>query len=231
LLQASTSGIQLVIKDTHRRRDIAHSLTVATAACVASGGLLYLGYLAYTAVVAARSRHHAVDGDHLLVFGKRLRNGRPDEDFARRLRRAHKLAARRPERPLILLGGGCSGISEAQAGLHLLRDMGLPEQVPVWLEDRSQDTLENLRNARAMLSRRGPGAVLLLSNRYHLARCARLAAQLGFDYRLCAAEARFVPSPRALLRLAVEAAFLCWLDIGTRWARLIGHRRMLDRVT
>jgi hypothetical protein len=34
-----------------------------------------------------------------------------------------------------------------------------------------------------------------------------------------------------LLRIAGEAGYVCWSDIGTRWARLIGHRRMLARVT
>jgi hypothetical protein len=34
-----------------------------------------------------------------------------------------------------------------------------------------------------------------------------------------------------LLRIAGEAAYVCVTDIGSRWARLIGHRRMLARVT
>lgn len=217
--------------DPHRQRDIAHSLTVAAIACIASGGLLYLGYLAWTVRVAARSGSSDDQGDYLLVFGKRLRDGRPDHDFQQRLQRARMLAEGTPMRPLILLGGGAEGATEAEVGLRTLRDLGLPPQVPVWVEDRSQDTLENLRNARAMLAGREPGAVLLLSNRYHLARCARLAALMGFDFRLCAAEPHFTPTPRALWRIAVEAAFLCWLDVGTRWARLIGHRRMLGRVS
>jgi hypothetical protein len=73
--------------------------------------------------------------------------------------------------------------------------------------------------------------VTLLSSRYHLARCALFARQLGFDAELCAAEPRLQLVPRTLLRLAGEAAYVCWSDLGTRWARLIGHRRMLDRVT
>jgi hypothetical protein len=73
--------------------------------------------------------------------------------------------------------------------------------------------------------------VTLLSNRYHLARCALFARQLGFDCELCAAEPHLPLGPRTLLRLAGEAAYVCWSDLGTRWARLIGHRRMLARVT
>lgn len=217
--------------DPHLSRDIGHSLAVAALACVATAGLLYVAYLGHALWVALRSTHRSDDGDYLLVFGKRLKDRRPDPDFQLRLAHAKRLAENSPGRPLILLGGGEPGASEAEIGLRTLRDMGLPEQVPVMLEDRSLDTLQNLRNARQLLAQREPGPVLLLSNRYHLARCAKLAAQLGFDYRLCAAEARFQPTPRTLTRLAAEAGYLCWLDVGTRWARLIGHRRMLRRVS
>jgi hypothetical protein len=75
------------------------------------------------------------------------------------------------------------------------------------------------------------GRVTLLSNRYHLARCALFARQLGFNWELCAAEPEWRWHPRALLHVAGEAAFVCWSDIGSRWARLIGHRRMLSKVT
>ena len=115
--------------------------------------------------------------------------------------------------------------------------------VPLQLEAQSRDTLQNLRNARELLhgaARRvmagGAGKdalprVTLLSNRYHLARCALFARQLGFDCELCAAEPHLPLGPRTLLRLAGEAAYVCWSDLGTRWARLIGPRRMLARVT
>jgi uncharacterized SAM-binding protein YcdF (DUF218 family) len=218
--------------DPHLNRDIAHSLGVAALACAASGGLLYLGYLAHTAWIAARSPHAPEVLGCVLVFGKRLEHGQPDADYCLRLRRAHALLAEDPSRVLVLLGGATGADrSEAEAGLRALCDWGLPDAAKVVLEDASQDTLQNLRHARGLLGEEATRPVLLLSNRYHLARCARLAAQLGFDYRLCAAEARLAPTPRVLLRLAVEAAYLCWLDIGTRWARLIGHRRMLARVS
>ncbi len=218
--------------DPHLRRDIAHSLGVAALACVATGGLLYLGYLGHTLWVAARSRHAVEDGDVVLVFGKRLHQGAPDADFEQRLRHAHRLAHAAPQRPLLLLGGAAPGEpSEAEAGLRRLRELGLPHTLRVELEDQSQDTLQNLRHARDMLGGADAARVLLLSNRYHLARCARLARQLGFAFDLCAAEPRFTPRPRELARLAGEAAYLCWLDVGSRWARLIRHRRMLARIS
>ncbi|MCK7592374.1 YdcF family protein [Pseudomarimonas salicorniae] len=217
--------------DPHLRRDIAHSLGIASLACLATCGLLYLAYLGHVLRVAVGSRQRIEGGDWVLVFGKRLQQGRPDADFEARLRHAHRLAHAAPGRPLMLLGGGAAHEpSEAATGLARLRELGLPEALSVRLEDQSQDTLQNLRHARRLLGE-APARVVLLSSRYHLARCARLAGQLGFDFELCAAESRFEPSPRMLGRLAGEAAYLCWLDIGTRWARLIRHRRMLARVT
>ena len=66
-----------------------------------------------------------------------------------------------------------------------------------------------------------------LSPRIH----AAFARQLGIEAELCAAEPRLALTPRILWRLAGEAGYLCLLDIGTRWARLIRSRRILERVT
>jgi len=218
--------------DPHLKRDILHSLAVSALACVATGGLLYLAYLIHTLRVAMRAPHASQSAELVLVFGKRLQQGQPDADFLMRLQHAHRLAQEQPARTLVLLGGRTDpGLSEAEAGLALLQTWGLPERARVLLEDQSQDTLQNLRHARELLGESAGRRVLLLSNRYHLARCAQLARQLGFDHALCAAEPTLKLDARLAGRLCTEAAYLCWLDIGTRWARLIGHRRMLERVS
>lgn len=217
--------------DRYLSRDIAHSLGVALLACLASGGILYVVYLLRASWVAARSQHLAETEGCVLVFGKRLCAGAPDAEFEARLQHALRLVRARPDRSLMLLGGAAPGEpSEAAVGAARLRELGLPEGIGLRLEEQSRDTLQNLRHARALLGVRRP-RVLLLSSRYHLARCGHLAGQLGFDYRLCAAEPRLRLSWVLLRRLASEAAYLGWLDIGTRWARLIGHRRMLARVS
>jgi len=97
--------------------------------------------------------------------------------------------------------------------------------------DASIDTLENLRNVRDLLAPYGRVRVALLSSRYHLARCAFLAQQLGFEFELVAAEDRFVPSLARMRRLVLEAGYILCADVGMRWARLIGHQRMLEWVT
>ena len=223
--------------------DVLHTGVVAAAACVLSAGLVYLGYFVHVWRVARRAPCRPEGGECVLLFGKHAPQGRIDRDFAARLDRAVSLWRERRPASVVLLGGGAEGEpSEAEVARNALLARGVGD-VSLQLEAQSRDTLQNLRNARELLrgaTRRviASGAerdalprVTLLSNRYHLARCALFARQLGFDCELCAAEPRLPLGPRTLLRLAGEAAYVCWTDLGTRWARLIGHRRMLARVT
>jgi uncharacterized SAM-binding protein YcdF (DUF218 family) len=223
--------------------DVLHAGAIAAAACVLSAGLVYLGYFVHVWRVARRAPCRPERGECVLLFGKHAPQGRIDRDFAARLDRAVSLWSERRPASVVLLGGGAEGEpSEAEVARNALLARGIGD-LPLQLEAQSRDTLQNLRNARELLrgaARRvmAGGAekgalprVTLLSNRYHLARCALFARQLGFDCELCAAEPRLPLDPRTLLRLAGEAAYVCWSDLGTRWARLIGHRRMLARVT
>ncbi|HKN77898.1 MAG TPA: YdcF family protein [Lysobacter sp.] len=213
-------------------RDVLHAGAVALSACVLSAGLVYVGYLVHVVRVARRAPCEPVGGECVLLFGKDAPGGRIDRDFAARLDRAVSLWQQKPRRSLVLLGGGAQGeASEAEVARNGLHARGFARDIPLQLESRSRDTLQNLRNARQLLGDGMRTRVTLLSNRYHLARCALFARQLGFDWELCAAEPKLGLEPRTLWRLAGEAAYVCWADLGTRWARLIRHRRMLERVT
>ncbi|MGV8940738.1 MAG: YdcF family protein [Lysobacter sp.] len=237
-------------------RDVWHSLAVAGAACVLSAGLVYVGYFIHVLRVARSAPCVPARGECVLLFGKHAPGGRMDRDFEARLDRVVSLWRERPLSRVVLLGGGAPGDpTEAALARDGLLARGWATEVPLQLEARSRDTMQNLRNARRLLGGPATGLatgdedltvrgrvpvlpvspatlqVTLLSSRYHLARCALFARQLGFDAELCAAEPRLRLGLRTLLRLAGEAAYVCWSDLGTRWARLIDHRRMLDRVT
>lgn len=233
-------------------RDVWHSAAVAGAACVLTAGLVYVGYFVHVLRVARKAPCVPERGECVLVFGKHAPAGRLDHDFEARLDRAVSLWRERPPASVVLLGGGAAGEpTEAELARWGLFARGIAADAPLRLEAQSRDTMENLRNARVLL---GVGAatvaagaavpvssspqlvaaplrVTLLSSRYHLARCALFARQLGFDAELCAAEPRLELRPRTLLRIAGEAAYVCWSDLGTRWARLTRNHRMLSRVT
>jgi len=208
--------------------DVAHTIGVAVFVAVASGGLVCVGYFAWALCFAVRVPTAPRSARSVLVFGKRLVDGAVDADFLGRIGRAHEIAcARRCDR-ILLLGGARPGErSEAASAFAELERLGVPAEVEVLVEEHSKDTLENLRNARTLLGAGAREPVALLSSRYHLARIAFLARRLGFDGEACAAESHFSPTFAHLRRIALEAAYVYWADIGLRWARLIGHRRLL----
>lgn len=215
-----------------RDMDALHALVVANAALLLSGGLLFIVYFVHVWRVARRSAESPslAEGCAVLLFGKRCANGQPDADFRMRIIRAHALARSGCAREFLLLGGGPTP-TEAEVAARELRAAGLPDDVRLILEHDSRDTLQNLRNARDLLAARGEMRVILLSNRYHLARCAMFARNLGMPHQLCAAEPKLVWTSGTALRLLSETIYMLWVDIGTRWARLIGHQRMLAKIS
>ena len=175
-----------------------------------------------------------IGGDLLVVFGKRLVNDRPDGDYRARLATAARLAAGRPEHRIWILGGrtGNARLTEAAAGEALLRSLPDGEGLRIGLEERSHDTLTNLRNLRELLAGVDPEPLTLITNRYHLARVGQMARSLGMPHRECAAEAiGSALRPALLVRLPMEAVYVAWFATGKLWARLTRNRRMLDRVT
>lgn len=218
--------------DRHLPWDTLHSFLATLGACLLSGGLIYGLYLARILTTAVASHETPTSGACLLVFGKRLVAGAPDADFLVRIQSASRLLSADPKAHAILLGGGPPGATEADVARAELLKLNPNLSGRLRLEARSENTLENMRNAREILRELGGSArVVLVSNRYHLARCGQFARQLGFEFELHPAEARFRCNAHNLLALLREAFCLAWLDIGTRWARLIGHERMIRRVT
>ena len=217
-----------------RDRDALVTLLVTLLVLLLSVGLVWLGYLIRVWRVASRSSLVPPRRMVVLIFGRRLEQHAPGHDYQQRLQRGLSLAQAGQAEQLWLLGGCSDGqLSEAAAGLAWLQQHGLPTQVRVELEQESVDSLENLRHARSLLqaqySQLPP--VALVTSRYHLARCLLLASQLGFEGVPVAAEGALPLQPRYLGRLLMEASYLMWIDIGIRWARLIGNQRMTARIS
>lgn len=160
-----------------------------------------------------------------LVFGKRLTGNKPDREYRCRLDRL--LAS--PWQCAVLMGGitAQANISEAQAGYQYLLQNGLKNK-NIHLEQSSRNTLENLKNTRQFLQNQ---AILIISNRYHLARCSILASSLDMPHRLCAAEDRFHADLCNLCKCLMEAFYLHWFFCGKFWAKLTRNQRMLDKIS
>ena len=196
----------------------------------ATFGLPLLVSLRYVYSMAKNSPSDCTE-KQLLVFGKQLKQGNIDSDYQQRLTKAVELMRKCENCRLLLLGGGIKDeISEAAAGQIWVEASGI-ELSRMIREEQSQNTLENLKHAREIINNISDGTVVLISNRYHLARIGTIANSLRIDHRLCGCEDDFSITAKLIPRLLIEAWYILWFKTGLTWARLTHNRRMLDRVT
>jgi uncharacterized SAM-binding protein YcdF (DUF218 family) len=219
-----------------RDTDVLHAAAVTMLAVLLSAGLVWVGYIVHVWRTAWLAPTTLAGRWVVLVFGRQLVDDEPEHDYRGRLARALVLLRAGTAGRVLLLGGSSGGSrSEAQAGHAWLQRHGLPAAAPVELEQESVDSLENLRHARGLLQGGDRAEVMppvaLLTSRYHLARCLLLAQRLGFDGHPVAAEEALPRTPRYVALLLMEATYLMWIDLGVRWARLIGHQRMAGRIS
>ena len=96
----------------------------------------------------------------------------------------------------------------------LARDYAVQRGVPserIWIEQRSTTTLENLREAQAIVNAQGFAQVALVSDRWHLARAQAMARDL--DLPVVPA-----PTPYSVYRSPWHQAKFIWRELWTRWA-------------
>lgn len=82
--------------------------------------------------------------------------------------------------PLLILSGGGSPVSEAEAMRTVLREFGVPDAAML-LEGRSRDTRENARFSAELLRARGIDRVLLVTSALHMRRALRHFAYEGIE--------------------------------------------------
>ncbi|MBD8526863.1 YdcF family protein [Pseudomarimonas arenosa] len=173
-----------------------------------SGGWLWWRSLRLVLDVARRAPSY-VEASHWLIPGFRLDRDEVPRVLALRLWRCLRLW--RPDQAWCLSGRAIDPHtrSEALAGSVFLRDHGLPASARIVLEQQARDSSENLQRLPAGWQSTGPMG--LVSNRWHLARCAWLAAELGVAVKICAAERRWRPGLADWLMAGREAlALLSW---------------------
>ena len=176
------------------------------------------------------------DQNILLVLGKCLVNGKPDDDYSQRLNRARVLLKNQPANWVAILGGITSdvAISEATAGKNFLLESGVTEN-QILIEDKSRFTLENLQLAREMLSKMenhtSSHTVVLISNRYHLARAHAMANGMKINHQLCAAEEKLDFGVKHSLKLLIETYYLHWYYSGKYWSVWTNNKKWLQRIS
>lgn len=174
----------------------ARRLVVGTgvAVLVAVGGLCAL-------VATAAAMVPPPGLDCLVVLGAGLRpDGAPSEALAYRLDAALEYLEDNPQTRCVVSGGQGSGEvrAEADAMADYLTGRGLDEG-RLTLEDRSEDTAENVRNSVVLLA---PGETVgIVTNDFHLYRALRIAARNGLpDAAGLAAPSNPFYLPQSVLR-------------------------------
>lgn len=203
------------------KRDLG-MLVLSNIVILVSGGISFLWQLYQIYVVAKTTPATTAPAPWLVVLGMHVPHGVIGRDFALRLEKVRTLHAKNPSSRIVVLGGrtGADGRTEANIGAEYLRTRGIPNTC-VMLEDKSRNTVENLRQAQDILGTSLPDRVVLISSRYHLARTQVVAKSLGIPHTLCAAEERLYLNVPILLRFLQEAYYLHWIVIGRAWTWLV----------
>lgn len=116
----------------------------------------------------------------VVVPGCSILGTRPSKMLTRRLETACRVLDQHPTYCCVVTGGQGRGedCTEAQAMKDWLAAQGIASE-RISMEDRSTNTWQNLSFAKEMiLQNHLPKQILVVSDRYHLYRCSRIAKQL-----------------------------------------------------
>ncbi len=146
-----------------------------------------LGAVVYTAIqlwdihrVGHLERKRSADC--AIVLGAAAWHDKPSPVLRERLNHAITLFQDRKIRFLILTGGfgKDAPFSESEVGLEYCVDQGIPRD-KIRVERESLNTIDNLREAREIMTDEGWRTALLVSDPWHLKRARRMASDLGLE--------------------------------------------------
>ncbi len=152
-------------------------LTLALALAVASGAAALL------AVYLGGMRDERQPADVIIVLGAAEWNGRPSPALRDRLDHAAELHAEGVAARIITTGGVGPRSRNSEGGVgrdYLVRQKGIPADL-ILAEETSTSTVENLRNAHALMQAAGLRSAVIVSEPYHLQRAQAIARDLGMD--------------------------------------------------
>jgi uncharacterized SAM-binding protein YcdF (DUF218 family) len=137
------------------------------------------GYATYR-VLAQGQRDEQRPADAIVVMGAAQYNGRPSPVFEARLEHAVELYRAGVAPRLIVTGGKQEGdkTTEAASARAYAIAHGVPRDA-ILAEDRSRTTLESIRGVRGLLRDHGLADAVFVSDRTHMLRVLRMAADEG----------------------------------------------------
>jgi uncharacterized SAM-binding protein YcdF (DUF218 family) len=152
-------------------------LAVTVLACL--GIALVTGYATYR-VWAQGQRDDQRTADAIVVMGAAQYDGRPSPVFAARLDHAVELYRAGLAPRLIVTGGKADGdrTTEAATARAYALARGVPADA-ILVEDRSRTTFESIRAVAQVLRAHGLSDALFVSDRPHMLRVLRMAADDG----------------------------------------------------
>jgi len=205
-------------------------LVVSTIVMIATAGISYLFCLKKIFNTAKNTQHLCDKNTMVCVLGKKLINEKPDYEYIARLQRASSILNDNNDSQVLLLGGktGKASVSEAFAGKEFLLKNNI-DVSRIHLEEASRNTLENIKNAIDLLIEKDK-KVVVVTNRYHLARAKQMSNGFGFDVDICAAEDKFKINLNTLFKLMIEALHVHWYISGHYYARITKNKRIIKRV-
>ncbi|MCK4864629.1 MAG: YdcF family protein [Gammaproteobacteria bacterium] len=197
---------------------------------IATAGISYLFCFKKIFQTANKTTHDCEENVVLCVLGKKLINNKPDNEYLLRLHRASHILNIDEQSQAILLGGktGKANISEAFAGKEFLLSNNIKAS-RINLEESSINTLENIKNAIALVSDKDK-KIVVVTNRYHLARVKQTSEGFGLDVVLCAAEDKLKLDFVTLFKLMIEALHVHWYLSGHYYAHLTNNKRIINRL-
>lgn len=139
------------------------------------------------------------------------RDGTPGHALIRRAHHATTLYLAGEIDHLILCGGRPgrdAGQSEAGAMRAICLDAGVPAQA-ITLEETSESTIENLRNARALLPDVSGQPIVLITDAFHAPRARLLARRLGLSVTISSPSLRGAPKRRLIRTISRETLAYC----------------------
>ena len=205
-------------------------LVVSTLVMIATAGISYLFCFRKIFNTAKNTPHHCNESAMVCVLGKKLINEKPDNEYVSRLQRASHILSNNNDSQILLLGGKTGGakISEALAGQEFLLKNNI-EPSRIYLEEASHNTLENIKNAIDLLVDKDK-KIVVITNRYHLARAKQMSNGFGLEVDICAAEDKLNINLATLFKLMIEALHVHWYISGHYYAHLTNNSRIIKRV-